>query len=76
MFSVYTDDIASMFEEDKEVVFFKSKEELLSKVKYYLKNDKEREKICQNAYERVIRDGHSATARVSQIIDDYRRLTN
>ena len=41
MMSVYTDDIASLFEENKEIVFFRSEEELVNKVKYYLEHEEE-----------------------------------
>ncbi len=47
-------DYDSYFKEGKDIVFFRNKEELLSKVKYYLKNSKEREKVAQAAYNTVI----------------------
>ncbi len=70
MMSVYTDDIASMFEADKEIVFFNDEMELVKKIKYYLSNEKERERIAKAGYERLIADGHEVNDRVRQIISD------
>lgn len=72
MMSVYTDDIASLFESDKEIVFFRNKEELLNKIKYYLSNPNELLQISEAGFERVMRDGHSSIDRVKEILVDYR----
>ena len=45
--------INSFFKNKKETDTFKNKEELLEKVKYYLKNEKEREKIAENSYKKI-----------------------
>lgn len=71
MFAPYTEDLANMFEEDKEVVFYRDKDEFVSKIKKYLKDDALREQIAQAGYERVMRDGHEAGDKVKQIIADY-----
>ena len=71
MLSQYTDDIASMFEEDKEIVFFRNDDELVSKVKFYLMNPKERNAIAQAGYERLMRDGHEVSDRVKQVMALY-----
>jgi spore maturation protein CgeB len=44
------------FKKEKEIVMFKDKEELLEKIKYYLKHEEEREKIAENAYKRILRE--------------------
>ena len=44
------------FDIGKELVLFKDNEDLLKKVKYYLKNEKEREQIAERGYKRVIKD--------------------
>ena len=40
----YSPQMAELFKENKEVVFFRGKEDLVKKIKYYLKNPKERER--------------------------------
>ena len=46
---------ASYFNEDFEYVAFSSKEELLDKINFYLKNPNQRLRIAQAGYEKVIR---------------------
>lgn len=74
MLSQYTEDLASMFEPDKEAVYFKTPEELVEKAKYYLEHDGEREQIARAGYERLMRDGHEIGDRVQQIVDKYYEL--
>ena len=49
----YSPQLKALFEENKEIIFFRGKEDLLKKIDYYLRNEKEREKIAQNAYKKV-----------------------
>lgn len=76
MLSVYTEDIASMYEEGREIVFFKTPEEFAEKAVYYLEHDEERNMIAGAAYERCLRDGHEAADRVREIITDYGNSRN
>lgn len=46
--------IEQFFKNKKEVVLFNSREDLLKKVDYYLKHEKEREKIAGNSYKKTI----------------------
>ena len=48
-----------LFEENKEAVFFSSKEELISKAQYYLNNDKLRNEIARNGRLRCINSNYS-----------------
>lgn len=75
MLSVYTDDLATLFAPDRDAVYFKTPDELISKIDYYLAHDDERKKIARNGYERILRDGHEAKDRAIQIIRAYERLT-
>ncbi len=47
--------LEELFEKDKEIVFFSSKEELLEKVIYYKNHDEERRKIAQCGWEKSYR---------------------
>jgi len=57
-----------LFEEDKEVVFFTTKEELLQKVKYYLAHSNEREKIAREGYIRCTSSGYDHFARMNYLV--------
>lgn len=43
------------FKEGKELVMFKNNKDLLNKIRYYLKHEKEREKIAEAAHKRMIK---------------------
>lgn len=51
-FSTRGHQMENLFEEDKEIVFFSSKEELLDKVIYFKKNDTERREIARRGWEK------------------------
>lgn len=76
MISVYTKDLASMFEPDKEAVYFQTKAELVQKVMYYLKHDVERKMIVENAYARLLKDGHEVKDRAKYILEKYEEISN
>lgn len=70
----YTEDLASMFTENKEIIFYRTKEDFVKKVLFYINHDSEREKIARAGYERVIKDGHEIKDRAKTIIQDYERV--
>lgn len=72
MLSQYTDDLNSMFKEGVEAEYFRDKEEMMNKIRYYLKHDDKREKIAKAGYERLMRDGHEVTDRAGDILRIYR----
>jgi len=51
----YCEAYLDLFNEKKEMIMFEHKKELLDKVKFYLKNEKEREKIAEAAYKKIIK---------------------
>lgn len=51
--SNYQEEIPELFEEGKEIVTYKTPEELLEKADYYLSHDKERQQIGINGYKRI-----------------------
>ena len=48
-----TKDHKNLFKENEEAVFFKNQNDLLKKIKYYLKNDKKRKKIAKSGRDRI-----------------------
>ena len=51
--SNYQEEIPELFEEGKEIVTFRTPEELVDKADYYLKHEKERMRIGLNGYQKV-----------------------
>lgn len=54
MLTNYCFETADIFEEDKEIVMFKTPEELVEKVDYYLKHDDERKEIAKRGQQKVL----------------------
>lgn len=52
--SGYSEDIGSYYEENKEMVFYHSPDDLEKKIRYYLTHDDEREKIAEAGYKRTL----------------------
>lgn len=71
MIAPYTEDIASMFQENEEVVLYRNKKEFVEKIKYYLENQAEREQIASAGYERLMKDGHEIQDRVRVVMERY-----
>lgn len=50
----YCEETAELFEEDREIVMFRTPEELMEKVSYYLVHDREREQIAAAGCKKVL----------------------
>ena len=74
--SEYAPGIEEVYEVDKEIVVFHSKDEMIEKIKYYLKHENKRETIANNGYIRALRDYEVSTAipRLINKIEEYRKL--
>lgn len=57
-----------LFEEDKEAVFFNSKEELTEKVKYYMQHPEKRAEIAARGYEACFKKGYDHSARLKAVM--------
>lgn len=68
MIAERTDEHKKLFEEDKEAVYFDTKEELLEKVKYYLEHEEERKQIAKAGYDRTRNSDYSYDNRVKEIL--------
>jgi hypothetical protein len=69
LLSQYSDDLASLFEEGREIAFFRNAGELVEKIRYYLAHDEERRAIARAGHERVRKDGHDVTGRMRQMLE-------
>lgn len=76
MLSQYSDDLAQLFAEGAEAEYFRSGSELIDKVRYYLSNPAERQRIADAGRQRLLRDGHEVTDRVRQIIQTFNEVQN
>ncbi|MDQ7083778.1 MAG: glycosyltransferase [Sulfurovum sp.] len=73
MMAEYSDDLNTMFSEGKEADYFKTKEELLGKVQYYLAHQDTLTEVSENGYQRLLRDGHEIRNRVKEVISTYEK---
>ena len=64
----YVDGLEDLFELEKEIVTFKTKEEALNKIAYYIENDFEKESIAKKGYERFLKE-HTSKIRLKNILD-------
>jgi len=71
MMAQYTDDLAGMYEESKEAEYFRDKNELLAKIKYYLANEEKIKQVGENGYKRLLNDGHEVVDRCKEIVRVY-----
>ena len=69
MLSQYTEDLANLYEEGKEVMLFKDKEDMLYKLELLIKDQDLRRSISQSGYQRVYEDGHEVTSRMESFLD-------
>ena len=68
MMTNYCSETAELFEEDKEIVMFKTPEELMEKMEYYLTHDTQREKIASAGYKRTI-NCYTYDRKLKELID-------
>lgn len=59
---------AQLFKENEEAVFFSSKEELLEKVKRYMADPAERNRIALNGYNRCFASGYTHVERMETVL--------
>ncbi len=69
----YYSELSKLFKVGKEAVFYKNIDDLKKKIDYYLKKDKEREKIALAGYNRVIKE-HTMKHRIIELLKIVKRL--
>ena len=72
MLSNWQAEIPELFVEDKEIVTYKTPEELIEKADYYLRHDDERARIAANGYQKV-KEQHTYEHRLDKIISIIQR---
>jgi spore maturation protein CgeB len=70
-----TKDHKNLFKENKEAVFFKNQNDLVKKIKYYLRNDKERKKIAQSGRDKIRQHDLTWKSNLKKIFYDINRKT-
>lgn len=71
MVAPYTEDLASLFEEGKEIIFYRNKQDFVKKISYYLAHENERKKIAEAGYKRLLFDGNEVKDRIQYIMQIY-----
>lgn len=69
MLAEYSDEHARLFVEDKEAAYFRSSEELIEKVRFYLAHEEQRAAIAAAARARCVADGYRHEDRVKFMIE-------
>lgn len=69
MLSEYTDDLAGLFTPGLEADYFRTQEELLAKIEYYLAHDDQRLAIAQAGFKKVFAAGHDIVSRMQYVLD-------
>ena len=68
MLSEYSDDLASMYTEGVEADYFRTRDEMINKVKTYLADDTARKRVAEAGYGKVISAGHDVDSRMRQML--------
>lgn len=69
----YVQDMEEFFEIGKEIETYRTPEECVEKINYYLEHDEERKEIAERGYSRAIRD-HSFSKRFEKVLKDVSEL--
>lgn len=69
MMAEYSAVHATLFTDEEEAVFFRSKEELLEKIQYYMKFKEERSRIALNGFNRCIKSGYDHYHTLKKVLE-------
>ena len=68
MLSEYTEDLAGLFRASEQADFFRSKDEMVEKLKRYLTDDALRTRVAHAGRECVVESGHDVVSRMGQVL--------
>ena len=74
MLTKRTEDQLEFFPEDIGAVYFSTEEELIEKIRYYLKNEDKRNSIAAKGLE--IANSHRYSDRMQTVMDRYKQLAS
>jgi len=75
LFSEWSEDLSNLFQDGVNAVLFKSEQELVDRVKYYLSHPTELQELAYRGYELVKSKGHDVYSRASWLVNKYSLLT-
>lgn len=75
LFSEWSADLASLFDDGVNAVLFKSQDELVERVKYYLSHPEELTLLAERGMALVQSKGHDVFSRTSWLVNKYSLLT-
>jgi spore maturation protein CgeB len=76
MLSEFSEDLAGLYLEGKEADYFRSKSEMIEKIKKYLNNSVARERVAAAGLQRVTHDGHDVLSRMRQVVKWVENIQN
>jgi spore maturation protein CgeB len=68
LLSEYSEDLAGLFHEGVEADYFRSPQEMIEKILFYLNNDALRKRVAYSGRARLLRDGHDVDSRMIQLM--------
>lgn len=68
MLSEYSDDLSSLYKAGVEADFFRNRDEMMEKIRYYLTHEEERQRVARSGQLRVTHDRHDVTSRMAQVV--------
>ncbi|MCK4500347.1 glycosyltransferase [Candidatus Babeliales bacterium] len=69
-----TEQLKNIFKEDKEICLYETEQELINKIRYYLKHKDERIEIAKKGFEAVTQKGHTFLSRCKQLVSTVEAL--
>lgn len=75
MLHQHTNEVENYYEEGVECEFYRSEEELINKIKYYLNNEMKRQKVALNGYKRAMLQ-YNQNERAKEVISVLNTLIN
>jgi len=76
MLSEFSEDLASIYVEGKEADYFRSKAEMIVKIRKYLNDSVTRESVASAGLQRVNHDGHDVLSRMQQVVKWVKCIQN